>query len=505
MSRILVVDDQATHRQKMSLGVSGLGHDVESVSSAMQAKLHLQKYPVDMILLDIEMPEADGFTVLEWLGEQPTLKHIPVIVITAHEDDRSQVAKAIKMGADDVLPKNFRRPVLQARVKAGLLKKRNRDAEIKMAQQIEHLTRASELLEQSIYNPRQLRLNAIASGSSSIASFATVFSDMAQRIYDRERRLKYQAQTLRAFGLLLMTGFLFGLDAPVAKWLSQFNLTSIGMAIWLSVVVVILTIPRAICKKELPKPSIRVIGYFLLWGFFTTVLGDLLLLKTSEHINASVIIIIMVTEVLMVYCYSAIMRLESTSFKKISGVLLGVVGVTLAVYAQRSGNGSTNVLWAVLALGVPLSYAAIDILIATVRNINTTPLTTLGLASVAGIVIMVPIAWAQNELIPLNVIPLKAAVGLIVWAILSLASMLVFVQLTLSAGPIFASQTAYVQTIAGISVSFFFLQEVLSPAVLGALVIIITGMLLVEPKREPEEELSTEDLEILMSRRDVEN
>ena len=501
MSRILIVDDQPTHRKKMALGVSGLGHDVETVSGAAEAMSHMQHNPVDMVLLDIEMPEADGFSVLDWLNQQPALKHIPVIVISAHEDDRSQVIKAIKKGADDFLPKNFPRPVLQARVKAGLLKKQNRDAEIEMAHQVERLTRASELLEQSIYNPKQLRLNSIASGSSSMASFASVFSDMAQRIYDRERRLKHQAQTLRGFGLLLLTGILFGLDAPVAKWLNQFNLSSIGMAIWLSVVVVILTIPRAIYKKELPEPSAYVIGYFLLWGICTTILGDLLLLKASEHVDASVIVIIMVTEVLMVYSYSAIMRLESASVKKVFGVLLGIVGVILAVYAQRSGNGSTSALWALLALGVPLGYAAIDILIATARNVKTTPSTTLGLASVAGIVIMVPIAWVQDDLIPLNAIPGKAAVGLIVWGILSLVSMLVFVQLTLSAGAIFASQTAYVQTIAGIAFSFFFLQEVLSPGVLGALVIIIIGMLLVEPKREPEEELSAEDLEMLMSRR----
>lgn len=500
MSRILIVDDQSTHRKKIALSVSVLGYDVETVSSAAQAMSHLQHNPVDMVLLDIEMPEADGFSVLKWLNQQPELKHIPVIIISAHDDDRSQVIKAIKMGADDFLPKNFPRPVLQARVRAGLLKKKNRDAEIEMAHQIERLTRASELLEQSIYNPKQLRLSTIASGSSSMASFASVFSDMAQRIYDRERRLKHQAQTLRGFGLLLLTGVLFGLDAPVAKWLSQFNLSAIGMAIWLSVVIVILTIPRAIYTRDLPKPSAYVIGYFLLWGVCTTILGDLLLLKASEHVEASVVVIIMVTEVLMVYSYSAIMRLESASVKKVSGVVLGIIGVVLAVYAQRSGNGSTSALWAVLALGVPLGYAAIDILIATARNVNTSPSTTLGLASVAGIIIMVPIAWFNGDFIPLNDMPVKAAVGMVVWGMLSLASMLVFVQLTLSAGAIFASQTAYVQTISGIAISFFFLQEILSPTVMGALVIIIIGMLLVEPKREPEEELSAEDLEMLMSR-----
>ncbi len=502
MSRILIVDDQATQLKKIELAVSGLGYDVETATNAADAMSHLQHNPVDILLLDIEMPDTDGFSVLDWLRRQAALKHIPVIVISAHENDRSQVIKAIKMGAEDFLPKNFPRPVLKARIKAGLLIKKNRDREIEMVHQIERLTRASKLLEQSIYNPKQLRLNAIASGTSTMASFASVFSDMAQRIYDRERRLKHQAQTIRGFGLLLLAGLFFGLDAPAAKWLSQFNLSSIGMAIWLNVVIVILTIPRSVYKKDLPKPSFYVIVYFLLWGFFTVILGDLLLLKASEHIEASVIIIIMVTEVLMVYAYSAIMRLENVTVKKASGVLLGIVGVVLAVYAQRSsGEGSTNVLWAILALGVPLGYAAIDILVDSSRNVNTSPLTTLGLASVAGIIIMLPIAWIQDEFIPLNTIPPDAAAGVIIWGIIALVSMLVFVKLTLSAGPVFASQTAYIQTIGGITISVFLLRETLTPTALVALVIIIIGMLLVEPKREPEEELSTEDLDILMNRR----
>ena len=108
----------------------------------------------------------------------------------------------------------------------------------------------------------------------------------------------------------------------------------------------------------------------------------------------------MVTEVLMVYAYSAIMRLESTSTKKVSGVLLGIIGVVLAVYAQRASDGSTNILWAILAIGVPLGYAGIDIMAASSRNVQTSPQTTLGLASLAGIIIMLPIAWNQDGYIP---------------------------------------------------------------------------------------------------------
>ena len=263
-ANILVVDDQATQRQKISLGVKQLGYEVTAVSSASEAISHLHDNPIDMMLLDIEMPEADGYSVLEWKNSQAHLKHIPVVVISAHEGDMEQVIKAIKLGADDFLPKNFVLPILNARIKAGLNKKRSRDNEIEQVTQIERLTRASELLEQSIYNPKELRLTSIASGATPMSGFASVFSGMAQKIYDRERRLKHQAQSIRALGLLLFCGILFGLDAPIAKWLSAFELNPIGVAIWVNFIVVLITIPRAIVKREIPRLDFYLVGYFLL-------------------------------------------------------------------------------------------------------------------------------------------------------------------------------------------------------------------------------------------------
>ena len=119
---------------------------------------YLSEHSVDVILLDIVMPDIDGYAVLAWLKDQPLLKHIPVVVISAYDDQSEMVVKAIEMGAEDFLPKQFALPLLQARINASLRKKRNRDAEILLEQQIERLMRAGKLLEQGKYNPQQLHL-----------------------------------------------------------------------------------------------------------------------------------------------------------------------------------------------------------------------------------------------------------------------------------------------------------------------------------------------------------
>src|SRR5262245_12434465 len=90
----------------------------------------------DLVLLDIMMPEMDGFQVLERLRADPELRTIPVIMISA-VDEIDAVARAIELGATDYLPKPFNAVVLKARVTATLEKKRLQDAERQHTRQLE--------------------------------------------------------------------------------------------------------------------------------------------------------------------------------------------------------------------------------------------------------------------------------------------------------------------------------------------------------------------------------
>ena len=75
--------------------------------------------PCDVVLLDILMPDLDGFEVLERIKADPDLRHVPVVMISGLEDIES-VVRCIEMGAEDFLPKPFDPVILRARVNAGL-------------------------------------------------------------------------------------------------------------------------------------------------------------------------------------------------------------------------------------------------------------------------------------------------------------------------------------------------------------------------------------------------
>jgi serine phosphatase RsbU (regulator of sigma subunit) len=125
---ILIVDDHSTNRLKLSLGLKKQGHTVSAAENGLQALEMLRKQLFDLVLLDIMMPEMDGYEVLGEMKGDDRLRDIPVIIISAM-DEMESVVKGIELGAEDYLPKTFDPVLLKARIGACLAKKKLRDLE----------------------------------------------------------------------------------------------------------------------------------------------------------------------------------------------------------------------------------------------------------------------------------------------------------------------------------------------------------------------------------------
>src|SRR5215831_13430290 len=126
---ILVVDDNAVNRLTLARSLELQGHSVALAEGGQQALDMVRAGSYDVVLLDIVMPDMDGFQVLERMKAEQSLRDIPVIVISALEDVESAV-RCIELGAEDYLPKPFDPVLLRARLRASLQKKKLRDLEV---------------------------------------------------------------------------------------------------------------------------------------------------------------------------------------------------------------------------------------------------------------------------------------------------------------------------------------------------------------------------------------
>src|SRR5687767_1628561 len=124
--RLLVVDDNEMNRDMLSRRLERQGHAVTMAENGRQALERIRAEPFDLVLLDIMMPELNGYEVLEQLKNDGDLRHIPVIMISA-VDELDSVVRCIELGAEDYLSKPFSPVLLKARIGACLEKKQLRD------------------------------------------------------------------------------------------------------------------------------------------------------------------------------------------------------------------------------------------------------------------------------------------------------------------------------------------------------------------------------------------
>lgn len=125
-AHLLIVDDNKVNRMVLSRSLEQQGHVVETAENGREGLEKFRTGVFDLMLLDIEMPEMDGFEVLEACLNDVDLRQIPIIMTSAMEE-LDAVVKCVELGAEDYLTKPVNPILLRARVNASLEKKRLRD------------------------------------------------------------------------------------------------------------------------------------------------------------------------------------------------------------------------------------------------------------------------------------------------------------------------------------------------------------------------------------------
>jgi class 3 adenylate cyclase len=169
----LIVDDSRVNRRVLARLLKTLGIEVLEAENGRVALdlLRSSGSEVAVVLLDIVMPEMDGYATLAAIKAQEELRHIPVIMISGIEELES-VVRCIEMGATDYLPKPFDPAILAARVRASLAGKRLHDLEIEYAARQAELLRTIERQKDELsrfLSPQVAALVSSAEGAQLLA------------------------------------------------------------------------------------------------------------------------------------------------------------------------------------------------------------------------------------------------------------------------------------------------------------------------------------------------
>jgi DNA-binding response OmpR family regulator len=122
-SRLLIVDDNEMNRDMLARRLSRSGYVVDLAENARQLMQRVKENELDLVLLDIEMPEVSGFDALKMLRKDYSPSRLPIIMVTAR-NQREDILKALNLGANDYLTKPIDFPVALARIESQLSRKR---------------------------------------------------------------------------------------------------------------------------------------------------------------------------------------------------------------------------------------------------------------------------------------------------------------------------------------------------------------------------------------------
>jgi adenylate cyclase len=142
---LLVVDDGDSNRDLLKRRLDKQGFKVDVAENGRKALQMIREKTYDLILLDILMPEMNGYQVLAELKADKELSRIPIIMISAL-DEIDGVVRCIEMGAEDYLQKPFNQVILNAKISASLERKRLRDREREFMRRLQDEQQKSEKL-----------------------------------------------------------------------------------------------------------------------------------------------------------------------------------------------------------------------------------------------------------------------------------------------------------------------------------------------------------------------
>lgn len=461
-----------------------LGHEAELAADGCEGLDALRGGAFDLVLLDLVMPEIDGFAVLKEMKNDATLSLIPVLVISGLEA-AADLAHAIEFGADDVLPKSIDAIILRARVGAALERRRLRLVEAAHLDELHKLSAAAHVIEETRFDPARLGLEQLRHRADDIGRLARVFLGMAEKVHRREAIKRRRVGLLLGLLFLAAFGAFQGLQPVFARRFAMTDLDPLGVAACSLLTGAAFMFVAASFGSRWTMPSRGRLIALIAYSAVSVAAPRILMLNGAESLNAQTISILIAIQPLLVFLLTAALGVEARSGRRLLGLSIGFCGIFWAVAGPGTWQAPPDPFAVFIVVLIPIGYA-LGVIALAMKEVHRSENQMLHSAIAlffAGIsVTMIALATGampdRESLVGINGI-LIAGFGL-TGAVASLA-VLMMVRVT---GAVFSSQSGYAATTGGVIWSAALLGEAMTAGTWIALTAVFAGFLLVMPREE---------------------
>ena len=279
-------------------------------------------------------------------------------------------------------------------------------------------------------------------------------------------------------------GIVWGLSFSLSKIAVGLGGTPIGLTFWTCLLTGLMLLFYTIIRGQKIRFRLKDLQIILLLAFLGAMLPNMFFYYAAAHISAGLLSITITVVPIATYALSFILKLESISARRITGVFFGVGAILVLVLPENSLPNKNEVVWIIVACLSSISYALENITLA-IRGID-------GIGPVrlsCGINLIAAVILGVFSYFTDNFMPVPLPVTTLTWTILGISligatAYTLFVLTIANSGPLFASQVAFLVTISGVLWGMLIFGETHSSWVWLSLVLMLIGMSLVSPKRK---------------------
>ncbi|MGR3804517.1 DMT family transporter [Marinibacterium profundimaris] len=291
---------------------------------------------------------------------------------------------------------------------------------------------------------------------------------------------------LAAFGAMIAVALGWGLSMPLSKIAVSTGYGHFGLIFWQSLIGAALLAAIALGRRKPPSVGPAQWRTWIVLALTGSVIPSAAFYSAIAHLPAGVMSIVISLVPMMAFPLAMALGLEGFAMRRFLGLLVGLGGTLLLILpgASLPGAGAGALGWIAIAMIAPCCYAIEGNYVARFGTAGMDPFQVMLGASLTGAAMVLPLALATGQFIsPLRVFG-AADWALVGYSLISIMAYSGYVWLVGAAGAVFAVQVSYLVTAFGILASMIFLGERYAAVTWLAFVLVISGIFLVQPRRQ---------------------
>jgi len=279
--------------------------------------------------------------------------------------------------------------------------------------------------------------------------------------------------------VLILLGVSWGSTQALGKMATATGHEPLGLIVWQSLIAVAVLSALCLMRGKGLVLSRRTVPFYVVISLIGTVVPNVTFYTAVRELPAGIMSILISAVPLLAFPMALAMRQDRFSWVRVCGLMLGLLGVVMILGPDTGGD--VALLWVMVALVGPLCYALEATFVAWKGTPGIDPIQAILGASVVSLVITTPLALATGQWV--DPFPMaRPEVALLILATLSAVVYAAYIWLAMAAGSVFTSQVSYIVTGSGVLWAMVLLGERFQPVVWLALVAMLAGVALVQPR-----------------------